>query len=51
MKLPVKTINDLKAALDSIWKSISIGVIQNLYKSMRNRLQQVIKRKGLPCRS
>ncbi|CAF3576681.1 unnamed protein product, partial [Rotaria sp. Silwood2] len=51
MKYPVKTIDDLKTALASIWKSISINVIQNLYKSMRNRLQQVIKRKGLPCHS
>ncbi|CAF2732665.1 unnamed protein product [Rotaria sp. Silwood2] len=51
LKYLLKNVDDLKAAMNTIWNDILIDTIQKLYKSINNRLKEVIKRKGLSCNS
>lgn len=46
-KHPIQTKEQLKDALVKEWNEIGLEVTQNLVHSMPNRLQSVIKRKGL----
>ncbi|CAF0951900.1 unnamed protein product [Rotaria sordida] len=45
LKYSFENVDDLKIAMTTTWNDISTDVIQKLYKSMRNNLKEVIKRK------
>ncbi|CAF1559073.1 unnamed protein product [Adineta ricciae] len=51
LKLPINNIDDLKSALQHVWTEISHNTIEKLFKSMPQRLRQVINFKGFSCKS
>ena len=45
-KQKFRSIIQMKNAVGKAWRNISVEVLQNLYKSMPRRIQEVTKRKG-----